>query len=262
MFRRIGPRIGRLVSVLAGVVLIAEVGAAARPAPGQEPDPLPTGREVVDRFIDAIGGRDAIAAISSYRTRGTFELTDQGLIGELEMIAARPARNVVKVNLPGVGEVLSGYDGKVAWTVNPASGPAVLSGAAAAQAAEDAAFDAVLHPPSLTQELTVVERVEFNDRSCYKVKVVFGSGRELFEYYDIETGLKIGTEGSHETPLGLVPSTTVLSDYRSFGGLRQATVIVQRPLGIEQVVRLVSFEYNAVADEAFELPAAIKALIK
>lgn len=262
MFRRIGPRVGMLASVLTGVGLVAGTVAVAASAPGQDQEPLPTGREIVDRFIDAIGGAQAIAAVSSYRARGTFELTGQGLIGDIEMIGARPARTVVRVDMPGVGVILSGYDGKVAWTINPASGPAVLSGAAAEQMAEDAVFGAVTHPPSLTKALTVVERSEFNGRPCYKVRVVFGSGRELFEYYDTETGLKNGTEGSQETALGLVPNTTYLSDYRTFGGLRQATLIVQRPLGIEQVVRLVSFEYDVVADEAFELPPSVKALVK
>lgn len=268
MVRRLDRRLVRLGSVMVGVVLLWHAGATAaqttpsQSAPEQEQAALPTGREVVDRFIDLIGGADAIASVTSYRARGSFELTDQGIVGSLEILAARPDRNVVRVNVPGVGEILSGYDGKVGWTINPASGPAVLSGSALEQAAEDAVFEAVLHPPSMTKDLVTVGQTDFNGQQSYQVKVVFRSGRERFEYYDVVTGMKLGTEGNEETELGLVPTTTFLYNYESFGPLMQATQIVQRPLGFEQVVRLTSFDYDLVPDEAFELPPSIKALIR
>jgi hypothetical protein len=39
-------------------------------------------------------------------------------------------------------------------------------------------------------------------------------------------------------------------------------VIVQSAMGFDQVIRFTSYEYDVVPPSAFELPPAIKALIK
>jgi hypothetical protein len=262
MVRRLDRRLVRLGSVMVGAALLWHAGVTAQTASKQEQAALPTGREIVDRFVDLIGGAGAIASVTSYRARGAFELTDQGIAGSIEILAARPNRHVVRVDVPGVGEILSGYDGKVGWTISPASGPALLTDTALEQAAEDAVFEAVLHPPAMTTELVTVGQTVFNGQQSYQVKVVYRSGRESFEYYDVVTGMKLGTEGRPETEFGATPTTTFLYDYESFGPLKQATRIVQRPLGFEQVVRLTSFDYDQVPDDAFDLPPSIKALIR
>ena len=272
MFRRPGNGAGRVVATgaivgaaflfVSGTTLPARQAQTPAAAGDQAQAALPAGREIVDRHVDAIGGAEAVRGTSSWRAQGSFELPGQGITGTLEVLSARPARSLVTLYVPGFGEVRSGYDGRVAWTIDPASGPSVLSGRALTQAADDARFDAVLHPEGFTSELTTVERTEFDRRPAYKVKVVFASGREQFDYYDVETGLQIGTEGSRETPLGFVPSITYLRNYKAFGPLRQATEIVQQPLGIEQVVRIASIEYDVVPETAFALPPPIQALVK
>ena len=42
----------------------------------------------------------------------------------------------------------------------------------------------------------------------------------------------------------------------------QPATIVQKALFLEQVLRVTSCEYDVVADQAFDLPAQIKALLK
>jgi hypothetical protein len=59
-----------------------------------------------------------------------------------------------------------------------------------------------------------------------------------------------------------VATVNVLRDYRAFGAILQPTTIVQRALGFEQVVTITSCEYNTVPGDAFDPPAAIRALLK
>jgi hypothetical protein len=94
------------------------------------------------------------------------------------------------------------------------------------------------------------------------VQIVFVSGSEEFQFFDVETGLRAGTESRRQTALGVVPTSSYWREYKQFGPLLQPTVIVQRPLGIEQVVRLATFEYDVVPANAFDPPAEVKALIK
>jgi hypothetical protein len=138
----------------------------------------------------------------------------------------------------------------------------LLSGQQLADAADDAWFDATLHQSPHVRQFTVAGRAAFDGHDAYQVAVVLASGRRETEYFDVVTGLQIGSEGLHATPQGEVATVNVLRDYRSFGAVLQPTTIIQRALGFEQVVTITSCEYNTVPADAFEPPAAIRALLK
>ena len=243
------------VLVLTGVVLRAQQTAPAAA-------PLPSGKDIIAKHLEAIGGEAAFKAVKSFHAKGKFELAAQGVTGELELMAARPNKLLLKVDIPSVGHVESGYDGKNGWSIDPLAGPSLLTGRALSEMAEDAWFDSALHAPDRVKELTTVARVEFDKRPAYQVKVVHTSGVEQTEYYDVETGLQIGSESQRDTPMGVLPTKVMLREYQKFGGLKQPTVLVQSTMGIDQVFRIMSYEYNDVPATAFDPPPQIKALIK
>lgn len=248
-----------IVGVLAALVLLA-----ARPAVAEAQSPsvsLPSGTEIVARHVAAIGGVDAYKAVQSVHARGRLEIPAQGIVAAFELMTARPARMLYRVNVPGVGRIENGYNGATGWSVNPISGPEVLSGRQLVESAEDAWFDGPLHEPSRVRELTTLELTTFDGRPAYKVRVGFHSGHEQVEYFDAESGLQIGSEASRATPQGIVPTVNVLRNYQKFGNLLQATTFIQRAMGFEQVVTLTSCEYDVVPESAFDLPPAVAALL-
>ena len=84
-----------------------------------------------------------------------------------------------------------------------------------------------------------------------------------FEYFAVDSGLLIGSEGSREMPGGgLVPRVSFLRDYKSFGAIRQPTKLVQQTLGIEQVLTIAKYDYAPIDASAFVPPAEVQALIK
>jgi hypothetical protein len=161
-----------------------------------------------------------------------------------------------------VGLFETGFDGKVGWELDPSRGPGLVTGRRLTELADDAWFDGTLHAPDHVKSMTTVAKTEFDKRPAYQVKIVYTSGNDLVEYFDIETGLVIGTEATRETPMGVLPSTSILRDYRKFGPLLEATAMSQRTMGIEQLLHMTSFEYDTVPPSTFDLPPAIKALIK
>jgi zinc protease len=225
-------------------------------------DNLPTGRALADKHIDAIGGLEAFKAIKSIRLRGTAEITAQNISGEFEAVQARPAKLIERITIPMIGVTEEGYDGKVGWSIDPQQGPSLLTGRELAEFADDAEFDSVLHPANRVRELTTVERTQFDGHPAFKVKAVLVSGMEQFEYYDVDSGLEIGWEGTRATSLGVLPVVMTLRDYKRFGSLMHATTSVLRQLGVDETLHLTSVEYNVVPGNAFDLPKTIKALIK
>jgi len=129
------------------------------------------------------------------------------------------------------------------------------------ETADDAWFDGPLHEADRVRSMEVVGQAEFDGHQAYKLKVVLNSGTEALEYFDLTSGLELGTESSRMVPQGVVPTTNFTRNYRKIGSVMQAMTVVQRALGIEQVVTLDTVEYNTVPASAFDPPAEVKALI-
>ena len=221
---------------------------------------LPSGRDLVRRHVAAIGGEAAFTAIASMRLRGHFEITGQNIAAEFEEFAARPDKLLMRADIPGIGHTEQGYDGRIAWTIDPQTGPRLLKDRERDEAIADADFDGPLHLPERVKAMTTVGRVTFEGRPAYKVHVVLASGVEQDEYFDVDSGLQIGWEARRATPLGVVPTTAVLRDYKKFGLVFQPTTLVQKALFIEQVLRVTSVEYDTVPANAFDPPPSIKAM--
>jgi hypothetical protein len=224
--------------------------------------PLPTGRQVIASHIEAIGGAAAWKAIKSMRATGTFSLPAQAMSGTLDLMTARPALMRLRITLEGVGKIDSGYNGKVGWTIDPISGPAVLAGRELSEMADDSFFDALLYGEEFVKEFTPVAREDFGRTPAIKVKVTMQSGTEQFDYFDAATGLLLGFEGTRATPMGNVPTTEILSNYKPFGKVKLPTTVKQRALGFETEITIAAVEFDTVPADAFDLPPVIKALIK
>ena len=246
---------------LAAIATACQPQAPETPAPAEQAattPALPAARQILDRHIQEIGGREALQRLQSIRTSATLSFA--GLTGEMTAYAKRPDRLLVHTSLPGVGEIRTGYNGQVAWSTDPVQGPRLLTGNELVEMRERARFDQMLKDPSSYQSIETVQRTTFEGRPVYEVKVVRPSGREETEYYDAETGLQIGQITTQSSAMGQMQVTTVMSDYRRFGPLLLAAKAVQR-LGPQEIsITTNSVDYDTVADSVFALPAEIRAL--
>jgi hypothetical protein len=259
-------RSGSALSVLlvsAATVLGAQ-SAPTKPAPAPQPavQKLPPAREILDRHVEAVGGRKAILSHSSTRAKGKAELPSAGLAGDLEVLGAKPNKTLIKFVLPGVGEIQEGFNGTVGWSMSALTGPQLLEGKQLEERRFDSDFYSDLRPDSAYESLQTVELTTFDGRPCHKVRLVRKGGSEDFEYFDAATGLRAGKSGSRETPMGTLQATTIESDYRKFGNLLVPTKIRQTAMGVETVLTLSEVVFDDVPESAFDPPAPIKALIK
>ncbi|CAN5239537.1 hypothetical protein BH23GEM2_BH23GEM2_19040 [soil metagenome] len=234
--------------------------AVVRPAHAQ--DQLPGAAEVVARHVAAIGGRETFLAKTSVRTRGTFEMPAMGVRGEFDAVQARDGSMVMRMVVPGLGEIASGFDGEHAWSTNPMTGPRLLEGAELAQIRDDASFLASLREPPAVKAMETVGVSDAGGEKCYRVRVSWASGRKTHDCYSMASGLLVGTETAQLSPTGALDITTTFADYREFGGVRVATVATQRAAGQEQVLRFTSVEFDSTPAELFAPPPPIAAMIE
>jgi hypothetical protein len=239
----------------AGLLVSAEAQAPATA-------PLPPAQSIIDRHIEAVGGRNAIKGHNSVNIKASVSIPANGMTGTIEVFAARPNKTLARTTLAGIGEVAEGFDGTVAWSISPLTGPMLATGEELAQKAFDANFDGALGIASRYDAIKTLEKTTFEGRPVYKVALTRKGGGDDIEFYDAQTGLKAGGIMERKNPMGTISVTSALSDYKKFGNLLQPTVMTQTMSGVQMVTTFTSFEYDKVDPAVFALPAQIKALVK
>jgi hypothetical protein len=242
--------------------LFAAQAPQAAPAQQSAPAVLPDAREVIQRHIEAIGGREAVMAHSSRHVTGTMSMPSTGLTGSFEMFEAKPNKAVMRMTLPGLGEFNEGFNGEIAWSINPVAGPTLLEGRQLEEKKLDADFFGDLNFEKRYASMKTVERVDFDGRSCYKVQLVRRDGGEDVQFYDLATGLRAGSIVNRETPLGSMNATIVEADYKRFGKVLYPTKLTNTAMNQQQVLIVENVRFDTVKPSDFEPPAVIKALIK
>jgi len=221
---------------------------------------LPPAKQVVDRYVEAVGGREAVARHRSRTIETEMSMPAMGMTMPMKMVMAAPNRVVTTMEMPGAGTLRSGYDGSVGWQVNPMTGPSLMSGAELEQVAQTADFFGLLNYDKLYRSMETTERTELNGRPCYRVKLTTATGRESWQCFDTETGLMVASGGKQESQMGSMEMTSLLSDYKEFDGIRMATRSTTRMMGQDMTMTIKSVSHAPVDASAFALPAEIQAL--
>lgn len=222
---------------------------------------LPEARAIVERFHAAINA-DRLLERDSMTTTGTFAIPAQGLEGKLTIHARAPRRLSVETEIPGVGKMRSGYDGQVGWSLDPFTGAQVLADQALDQLRDQANFHALLYRAEDYPSLTVTGRSDFQGTPCWQMEVVARSGLKSTHFFAVDSGLLMGMQFVQHSPMGEIPVTTAIKEYREFDGMKVAAVSEQSMMGMQQVMTIESVSFDDLDDAVFALPPDIAALVE
>lgn len=250
----------------AAVGILALGGLLTGPVRAQETDPAASGQRALPAAKDLVARHVKASNVSELLTRGAmrtvseFSMPSLGMTGQIVLAGQAPNHMVLRMTLPGLGEIASGFDGTTGWSMNPMEGPRLMSGDELVQIRDEADFGANIRSAELIESMETVERSESGGRACWRVRLRWKSGRETFDCYDADSGFLIGTELETQTAMGSVASTITFDDYADFDGIMMPRTSRQQAFGQEMTVTLKSVEYG-VDPSVFELPAEIRALV-
>lgn len=256
---------GRSAKALLAFCFVVAAGVFAQESKPGKTDAaknLPSAKDIFEKHVKAIGGKDTILKYSSKHIKAAISSPMMpGAEMQLEIFAAKPNKMVYKVSTPQ-GDMTSGYDGKVAWANSPMIGGAqILEGEQAQSVIEQSDFYEDIKEISKYKSAETLDLVDFEGKKCYKVRVVKNNGMESNEFFDSESGLQIGATQERKDMGTPMEVTTLFQDYKEFGGVKVPTKMVMRMMGMEQTITLSSVEYDKVPDSTFDLPAEVKALL-
>ena len=220
---------------------------------------LPTPREIIDRFIEATGGKEAYRKHKFRTARGAFEMPAMGMKGPMLVKQSTPNLMLVNISLPGIGEMKQGFNGTVGWSIDPMSGPQLMAGKQLEQMKREADFFNSVDILKNFKESRTVARTDFNGEMCYQIKLTSEDG-VTNAYYSVESGLAKGSRTVASTPQGDIPTTTMLLEYKDFGGVLVPTRTSVEMLGQQQMIVIEDITFDEIPESEFALPAAIKTL--
>lgn len=174
--------------------------------------------EVLAKCIKAQGGKEALGKIKARVMKGTIEFN--GASSPVEILAMAPNKGLSKTDLEGVGLILDGYDGQVAWSKNPWGGLNIKSGDELQKARRDADFYRFLHMKELYPGLVVKEssRVGSNQVWVLEAKPTSTSVERFM--VDAKSGLITRQESGFESGGNVVKTTVNLHDFRPVDGIK------------------------------------------
>ncbi|HWM91326.1 MAG TPA: c-type cytochrome [Thermoanaerobaculia bacterium] len=192
---------------------------------------LPSAAEVLDRYIQALGGRAALENVKSRVSRGTLlrmKVVDSGTpkawavnrgqADPFELVQQAPDRATMTVGSPPEQTVqrLDGASG----TVKGPGGERPLSPQAAALMAERTDLRNPLKLRDRADKARVLRREPIDGRETVVLRLRDDDGTSRTFYFDTATGLLRRQIFNRPTVLGPDPEQTDFEDYRDVGGVK------------------------------------------
>jgi outer membrane lipoprotein-sorting protein len=251
---------------------LAEQYGDPPPDDPNEVETLPAGRDsgspsadqILDRYIQALGGAQRLNSLTSFTAKGTYEgfdtLKDKNPV---EVYAKAPNQRTVIVHLPE-GDNIRTFDGRTAWTTSAGTllplPVLMLTGGELAGARLDAELT---FPAKIKQALTgwradfPATTIDNND-----VEVVQGTSvtkTPVKLYFDKKSGLLLRLVRYTNTAIGLNPTQIDYADYRPVAGVKIPFRWTVTWTDGQSTISLTSVQANATVDAGkFARPAPLK----
>jgi hypothetical protein len=256
------------------IVLVAAIGAAVfRQLVGQTSTggTLPSAREIVANYDEALGGEVALRRHTSSTMKGTNEIHAPSKVVTLPFVfyASAPYLRLEKVSLPdNKGEVSNGFDGELAWSYDPRSGPAIVIGDERESVKRDADFYYPLDELTWFKSMETIGLEDYEGQRCYHLHGINNWGKSNDHFYDQKTGLLAGYEFDSEWRGGPGLTHEIFSDYRKVDGvlvpMKQVVKIKPKSGGdwtVLQVTTYSSVTFNEVDRAVFTPPQSVRDLV-
>lgn len=203
---------------------------------------------IIEKYIEAIGGKDALAKIEDKSTimRGTA--MGQSITLTVKQKAPNKLRQEIKAG--GMDQVII-FDGEKA-VMNVMDQKIEVKDKELESLKLEAQMDFLLNPESFGIALSYEGNEMVNGKDAYKIKMTLPSGLRWFSFFDVESGLKVKEQREIQTQMGLSEQTVVYDDFREVDGLKYPYKITQSFGGQSIEVTVSSIKINrGLSDDIF-----------
>jgi photosynthetic reaction center cytochrome c subunit len=244
---------------------------------------LPSAGEILDKYIQAIGGAERLASLKSYVAQGTsVGFGGFGGGGQVRIFAKFPDQRATFIEFPSNperGDSIRTYNGRVAWLEAPLTvideyeltGSDLDGARLDAQLSFPGQIKQVLGNLRVSMPVTISDLPGPSSQTSNEsvalgqdrlVNVVQGTGpRGMLTnlYFDKESGLLLRVVRYGKSPIGRAPTQIDYGDYRDVDGIKMPFRMLFAWLGGRDAIQLSQVQTNVPIDAAkFGRPAESK----
>jgi len=195
---------------------------------------LPSVHAVLEKYVEAIGGKSVLEKITSRVSTGTVDLTSLDVHGTVEFAEQSPNKSSVIIDAPGLGIMQRTFDGTRGWLQDPLQGLIRFTGLGLEMAKDSAVFNKQAKLDELYPNPVLIGKEKLNAKDVYAVRMGFEKW-----YFDVDSGLLVRK------------GNTYYDDYREVDGIRLPFTVREEVFtGASLVYKLKEIKHNVKIDEA------------
>ncbi len=177
----------------------------------------PGADQILDKYVAAIGGAEAIRKISSREEKG--KINAGGHESDIDLFMKAPDKRMSVMHAPN-GDSITAFDGKGGWLGNGGRPPRDMSSTEAEAARLDADFYFATRVKEIFSQLRVMRPEKIGDREAYAIGGIRQGQPPVRLYFDETSGLLVRMVRYSDTPLGRMPTQIDYADYRDADGVK------------------------------------------
>jgi photosynthetic reaction center cytochrome c subunit len=198
--------------------VIADVAVPPQPSTPTTPAAnVPTADQLLDKYVQALGGADAINKVTTRIEKGNIEA--QGQKFSIEIYAKAPDKRIA-VTHQGNGESYTAFDGQTGWMGNSGRPARDMNPADVQSGKIDATFHLATDLKQLFPRLRAGPPEKIGDKEFYVLYAAAPGRPPVKLYFDEQTGLLARLMRYTQTPLGRLPVQIDYADYRDVDGTK------------------------------------------
>lgn len=220
-----------------------------------------TPQQILDKYIQALGGAAAVAKLTSFTGKGTYVGFDSDF-GDVpvDVYAKAPDMRATVVHMKA-GPATTTYDGREGWAAGPADLVPLPLVQLVGGGLQGAQLDAQLTFPGQIKQLLT------NWRAGFPAVTIDGKALDVIDgkttggvrvrlYFDKQSGLLVRQVRNTDTAVGTITTHVIYSDYRPVAGVKIPFEWQVTWVDGQSTIKLTSVQPNAAIEAArFATPA-------
>ena len=209
---------------------------------------LPTVDAILEKYVAAIGGREAQKKITSRVSKGRVDVPGVSFGGKLETFEKAPNKSLSIMDIEPMGLIKQGFDGRTSWNFSQNG----LESATEADRAimVDADFYREIKLKELYKRMKLVGKEKEGFRQVYVVEAVPARGYADRFYFDVDSGLLVRRDLTRPTAKGPRRAEIYFSDWREVDGVKLPFRMTHSMPTMKFVTTLEEVKHNVPVDDA------------
>lgn len=197
----------------------------------------PTPEEIIDKYIQAAGGKAAFEKLHSRVSRGRADMTSMGMSGSLELYEKAPNKFARLITVPGLGVMMRGTSEGASWWQDSLQGYIEFEGSSWFEGLREGYFNRTIDLKHLYPEWQFKGTEKVGEREAY---VLQATTSVLSRYYfDKQSGLLLRR------------GNTYYEDYREVDGVKLPFSVREDALpGFTFVYKITEIKHNVAIEDA------------